>query len=109
MSSSASGIISGMGGGIAQAYTTMGFCTFMKTVEVTRHKQAGVKQSTFSVAYDVFKREGIVGLNKGVSAVALRQMTNWGSRFGISRITESIMKGSDHDRKLTIPEKLSGK
>lgn len=27
-----------MGGGIAQAYTTMGFCTFMKTVEVTRHK-----------------------------------------------------------------------
>ena len=109
MSNSASGILSGMGGGMAQAYTTMGFCTFMKTVEVTRHKQAGgVKQSTFSVAYDVFKKEGIVGLNKGVSAVALRQMTNWGSRFGISRITETIMKGSDRDRKLTIPEKLSG-
>lgn len=108
MSSSAAGILSGMGGGIAQAYTTMGFCTFMKTVEVTRHKQVGVKQSTFSVAYDVFKKEGIVGLNKGVSAVALRQMTNWGSRFGISRITESIMKGSDRERKLTIPEKLSG-
>lgn len=98
-----------MGGGVAQAYTTMGFCTFMKTVEVTRHKAVGVKQSTFSVAYEVFKKEGILGLNKGVSAVALRQMTNWGSRFGISRITESIMKGSDHDRKLTIPEKLSGK
>lgn len=32
------GIIGGMSGGIAQAYTTMGFCTFMKTVEVTRHK-----------------------------------------------------------------------
>lgn len=108
MSSSAAGVFSGMGGGVAQAYTTMGFCTFMKTVEVTRHKQIDVKQSTFSVAYDVFKREGIVGLNRGVSAVALRQMTNWGSRFGISRITESIMKGSNHDRKLTIPEKLSG-
>lgn len=27
-----------MGGGIAQAYSTMGFCTFMKTVEVTRQK-----------------------------------------------------------------------
>jgi hypothetical protein len=75
---------------------------------VTRHKTVGVKQSTFSVAYDVFKREGIVGLNKGVSAVALRQMTNWGSRFGISRITENIMKGSDENRKLSIPEKLSG-
>lgn len=108
MSAAAAGMLSGMGGGIAQAYTTMGFCTFMKTVEVTRHKQAGVKQSTFSVAYDVFKREGIVGLNRGVSAVALRQMTNWGSRFGISRITESIMKGPDHHRKLSIPEKLSG-
>ena len=107
-SSSTAGILSGMCGGVAQAYTTMGFCTFMKTVEVTRHKQVGIKQSTFSVAYDVFKREGIAGLNKGVSAVALRQMTNWGSRFGISRVTESIMKGSDKDRKLTIPEKLSG-
>ena len=26
---------------------------------------------------------GIRGLNKGVSAVAIRQMTKWGSRFGI--------------------------
>lgn len=107
LSNSSAGILSGMGGGIAQAYTTMGFCTFMKTVEVTRHKQVGMKQSTLSVAYDVFKREGIVGLNKGVSAVALRQMTNWGSRFGISRITETIMKGSDRDRKLSVPEKLT--
>lgn len=108
-SASTAGIFSGMGGGVAQAYTTMGFCTFMKTVEVTRHKQVGAKSaSTLSVAYEVFKKEGIRGLNRGVSAVALRQMTNWGSRFGISRITESIMKGSNHDRKLTIPEKLSG-
>lgn len=109
LSTSAAGILSGMGGGVAQAYTTMGFCTFMKTVEVTRHKQVGVKKSTFSVAYDVFKKEGIAGLNKGVSAVALRQMTNWGSRFGISRITETLMKGSDKNRKLSIPEKFSGK
>ena len=109
LSSSVSGVISGMGGGIAQAYTTMGFCTFMKTVEVTRHRQAGANQlSTFSVAYQVFKMEGILGLNRGVSAVALRQMTNWGSRFGISRVTESIMKGSDRNRKLSIPEKIFG-
>ncbi len=106
-SSSAAGVLSGMGGGIAQAYTTMGFCTFMKTVEVTRHKQVGAaRQSTMSVAYDVFKREGIRGLNRGVSAVALRQMTNWGSRFGISRVTEVLMKGSDTQRKLSVPEKL---
>lgn len=82
-SSSASGVLSGMGGGLAQAYTTMGFCTFMKTVEVTRHKQTGDNASTLKIARDVLKREGIVGINKGVSAVALRQMTNWGSRFGI--------------------------
>ena len=109
LSNSTAGILSGMGGGVAQAYTTMGFCTFMKTVEVTRHKQVGSNKSTFSVAYEVFKREGILGLNKGVSAVALRQMTNWGSRFGISRITETIMKGSDRNRKLTVPEKLLGR
>jgi hypothetical protein len=82
MSPSWSGVISGMGGGLAQAYTTMGFCTFMKTVEVTRHKQVGVHVSTWRIAKDVFQKEGIVGINKGVSAVALRQMTNWGSRFG---------------------------
>lgn len=105
-SPSVSGVLSGMGGGIAQAYTTMGFCTFMKTVEVTRHKQAGVNVSTWSVAYDVWKKEGIYGLNKGVTAVAVRQMTNWGSRFGISRLTETIMKGNDKNRKLAVSEKL---
>lgn len=84
MSPSMSGVISGMGGGLAQAYTTMGFCTFMKTVEVTRHKQAGENVSTLRIARDVLQKEGIVGINKGVSAVALRQMTNWGSRFGRS-------------------------
>ncbi|KAJ9086086.1 hypothetical protein DSO57_1007751 [Entomophthora muscae] len=100
------GLLGGMGGGIAQAYTTMGFCTFMKTVEVTRHKQAGdIPQSTWKVAYDVFQKEGIRGLNKGVSAVAIRQMTNWGSRFGISRLVEKLFKG-DADRKLTTNERI---
>ena len=89
-------------GGIAQAYTTMGFCTFMKTVEVTRHRDG---RSTFQVAGEVWKKEGWKGMNKGVSAVALRQMTNWGSRFGISRFVESLMKGVD-DRKLSRPEKV---
>ena len=58
-----------MGGGIAQAYSTMGFCTFMKTVEVTRHRSAGVQQSSLKIAADIFKREGIMGINKGVNAV----------------------------------------
>ncbi|KAI8137668.1 mitochondrial carrier domain-containing protein [Fennellomyces sp. T-0311] len=79
-----SGLIGGMTGGIAQAYSTMGFCTFMKTVEVTRHKSA-VKESTFKVASDIFKREGFRGINKGVNAVAVRQCTNWASRFGFAR------------------------
>ncbi|PVU96267.1 hypothetical protein BB559_002429 [Furculomyces boomerangus] len=84
------GLLGGMGGGIAQAYTTMGFCTFMKTVEVTRHRQVGEKTSTFRVAYQVFQKEGIAGLNRGVSAVAIRQMTNWGSRF----VFASVVGGS---------------
>ncbi|ORY02713.1 mitochondrial carrier protein [Basidiobolus meristosporus CBS 931.73] len=101
-----SGVISGMAGGVAQAYTTMGFCTFMKTVEVTRHKSPDVNASSVKIAYDIFKKEGIVGLNRGVSAVAMRQMTNWGSRFGISRVTESLLRGDDKTRKLSNTERI---
>ncbi|KAJ3184759.1 hypothetical protein HDU85_001437 [Gaertneriomyces sp. JEL0708] len=92
LSATAAGVLGGMGGGVAQAYTTMGFCTFMKTVEVTRHKGAGANTSTLQVAAEIFKREGITGLNRGVSAVAVRQMTNWGSRLGIARFTESAIR-----------------
>ncbi|ORY02881.1 mitochondrial carrier [Basidiobolus meristosporus CBS 931.73] len=101
------GAIGGMGGGIAQAYTTMGFCTFMKTVEVTRHKSPDANASSIKIAADIFKKEGIVGLNRGVSAVAVRQMTNWGSRFGISRVTESIIRGDDQTRKLENWERIT--
>jgi hypothetical protein len=54
----------------------------MKTVEITRHKEAavGVERSTFQVFMDIYRREGIKGINKGVNAVAVRQCTNWGSR-----------------------------
>ena len=104
-SKSAAGLLGGMLGGVAQAYTTMGFCTFMKTVEVTRTKSGG-NVSTWKIASDVFNKEGIRGLNKGVNAVALRQMTNWGSRFGIARLTEEMLKGKDQDRKLTTGERI---
>ncbi|KAJ3249682.1 hypothetical protein HDU77_007564 [Chytriomyces hyalinus] len=102
------GIFGGMGAGVAQAYTTMGFCTFMKTVEVTRHKETGAAaKSTVQVAADIFKREGFAGINKGVNAVALRQMTNWGSRFGLSRIAEDVIRGKDSTRKLSDLEKVA--
>lgn len=73
-----------MTGGIVQAYATMGFCTAMKTAEITRAKQmqAGQKPpSTWAMFADIFRREGIRGINKGVNAVAIRQCTNWGSRY----------------------------
>ncbi|KAI8062235.1 mitochondrial carrier domain-containing protein [Gongronella butleri] len=106
------GIAGGMGGGLAQAYTTMGFCTFMKTVEVTRHKSA-VKESTFKIAADIFRKEGIAGINKGVNAVAVRQCTNWASRFGLTRFAQdAIVKarygdtpGSGH--KLTAWDRIA--
>ncbi|TDL28584.1 mitochondrial carrier [Rickenella mellea] len=91
----AAGLLGGMGGGIAQAYATMGFCTCMKTAEITRHKQAatGVKPpSTWAVFMDIYRREGIRGINKGVNAVAVRQCTNWGSRMGFARLAESTIR-----------------
>ncbi|KAJ9121731.1 hypothetical protein QFC22_002352 [Naganishia vaughanmartiniae] len=112
-----SGLLGGMGGGIAQAYATMGkliqqrfpcnsrdadiylahlgICTCMKTVEITRHKVAasGVKPpGTWAVFMDIYRREGIKGINKGVNAVAVRQMTNWGSRMGFARLAESSIR-----------------
>lgn len=54
----------------------------MKTVEITRHKEAasGVQRTTFQVFMDIYRKDGIRGINKGVNAVAVRQCTNWGSR-----------------------------
>ncbi|KAF4123726.1 Mitochondrial carrier protein [Geosmithia morbida] len=107
-----SGILGGITGGVAQAYATMGFCTCMKTVEITKHKQAAagvVPASTFATFMDIYRKEGIRGINKGVNAVAIRQMTNWGSRFGLSRLAESWIRkatGKEHNEKLGAAEKV---
>ncbi|OTB04351.1 hypothetical protein M426DRAFT_58748 [Hypoxylon sp. CI-4A] len=107
------GIIGGMTGGIAQAYATMGFCTCMKTVEITQHKLAasGIKPpSTFQTFADIYRKEGIRGINKGVNAVAIRQMTNWGSRFGLSRLAEQGIRrvtNKEHGEKLSAVEKIT--
>lgn len=108
-----SGIIGGVTGGVAQAYATMGFCTCMKTVEITKHKMAvsgQVAQGTWATFMDIYRREGIRGINKGVNAVAIRQMTNWGSRFGLSRLAEqgirNITKKEQHE-KLSALEKIT--
>ena len=106
------GISGGMAGGLAQAYATMGFCTCMKTVEITKHKIAskGVKPpGTFETFMDIWRKEGIRGINKGVNAVAIRQTTNWGSRFGLSRLTEQGIRkvtGKEEGQKLGSFEKI---
>ncbi|KAF6003731.1 Mitochondrial DNA replication protein yhm2 [Cyanidiococcus yangmingshanensis] len=100
--------VGGMAGGVCQAYTTMGFCTFMKTVEVTRARTGpGSDVSTWQVARDILKRDGVAGMYRGVNAVALRQLTNWGSRFGLSRATEWCFRRNDPERALTVSERLA--
>ncbi|TFK36846.1 mitochondrial carrier domain-containing protein [Crucibulum laeve] len=89
------GLLGGMTGGVAQAYATMGFTTCMKTAEITRAKTAstGVKPpSTWAVFADIYRREGLAGVNKGVNAVAVRQCTNWGSRMGFARLAETTIR-----------------
>lgn len=105
------GLAGGCGGGIAQAYVTMGFTTCMKTVEITRHKEAavGVQRSTFQVFMDIYRKEGIRGVNKGVNAVALRQCTNWGSRMGFARLAENSIRnirGKHESEKLGALDKI---
>lgn len=90
----------------------IGFCTCMKTAEITRHKQAaaGVKPpGTFTVFMDIYRREGIKGINKGVNAVAVRQCTNWGSRMGFARLAETpvrAMSGKSEKDKLSAIERV---
>jgi hypothetical protein len=90
----------------------MGFCTCMKTVEITQHKQAakGMKPpGTFETFMGIYRAEGIRGINKGVNAVAIRQMTNWGSRFGLSRLAEQGIRkvtGKEEGQRLGAAEKI---
>ncbi|GMM37599.1 Yhm2 protein [Saccharomycopsis crataegensis] len=106
------GIAAGMAGGVAQAYATMGFCTTMKTVEITRSKQlaSGAPiESTFTVFKNLFQKEGIKGVNKGVNAVAIRQCTNWGSRYGLARLAENALRkatGKQDGEKLSVSERI---
>lgn len=105
------GVLGGIAGGCAQAYTTLGFCTCMKTVEMTRSKGTAeeMSKSSFQVFKEIYKKEGIVGINKGINAVALRQMSNWGLRFGFSRYSEDLIrkfKGKGPNDSLTAVERM---
>lgn len=84
----------------------------MKTVEITKHKAAAAGQAaqgTWATFMDIYRREGIRGINRGVNAVAIRQMTNWGSRFGLSRLAEQGIRkvsGKSETEKLAAWEKI---
>ncbi|KAG6831357.1 hypothetical protein H0H87_005368 [Tephrocybe sp. NHM501043] len=100
------GLLGGMTGGIAQAYATMGAFQNLPDglrplslsppdTQITRHKTAatGVKPpSTWAVFADIYRKEGLAGVNKGVNAVAVRQCTNWGSRMGFARLAETSIR-----------------
>lgn len=58
---------------------------------------------------NIWRTEGIRGINKGVNAVAVRQVTNWGSRFGLSRVAETgigKITGKESGEKLGVMEKV---
>ncbi|GAW15242.1 hypothetical protein ANO14919_046510 [Xylariales sp. No.14919] len=106
------GVLAGVAGGAAQAYLTMGTTTCMKTIEVTRSKslQSGSPaKGTISTFLDIIRTKGIRGVNRGVNAVALRQITGWSSRIGISRVTETQIRsvtGKTHNERLSFGEKI---
>ncbi|GAA6006215.1 uncharacterized protein JCM10292_000024 [Rhodotorula paludigena] len=122
----AAGLYGGVAGGIAQAYLAMGVTTRMKTVEITRskplttgpsppsplpgHPAAPARALTpWQVFVDLYRREGVRGINRGVNAVALRQALNWGSRIGIARAAEGGIrewKGKKKGEALGAGEKV---
>ncbi|KAH6683521.1 mitochondrial carrier domain-containing protein [Plectosphaerella plurivora] len=112
-SNTAAGVLGGVAGGAAQAYLTMGVTTCMKTVEVTRAKniQPGGKiPGTMATFFNILRTKGIRGVNRGVNAVALRQITGWSSRIGISRFAEGNIRaltGKSPTQKLSFSEKIA--
>ncbi|KAI8670240.1 hypothetical protein NCS55_00769300 [Fusarium keratoplasticum] len=106
------GTLGGIAGGAAQAYLTMGMTTCMKTIEVTRPKnlQPGVRvPGTIEIFIGILRKEGIRGVNRGVNAVTLRQISGWASRIGIARFTEAqirAMHSKPAEAKLSVWEKI---
>lgn len=103
MSPFAAAVLGGAGGGICQV-TVMGPCTYLVTAAVT-----GTQESTSSLqlAKDTYRRSGIRGFYPGGSAIALRQMTNWASRQGLTewvRIRMRMYKYGDDKARLTKGE-----
>lgn len=92
----------------------------MKTAEITRQKAAVplafaipgqpaavVKPpGAFAFFLETYRQGGLAAINKGVNAVALRQMSNWASRIGIARYTEDLLRSG---RGLPVGTKLSTK
>lgn len=84
----------------------------MKTIEVTRTKVsiAGARiPGTMETFVQIVKTKGIRGVNRGVNAVALRQITGWSSRIGISRFTEEQirwLRGRPATERLSVGEKM---
>lgn len=79
----------------------------MKTVEVTRSKLASSGNhvpGTMGTFFNILRMQGIRDINKGVNAVALRQITGWASRMGIAKFTEGQIRKFGH---IPASEKLS--
>lgn len=91
----------------------MGVTTCMKTVEVTRSKEAasGARvPGTLETFVNIIRTKGIRGVYRGVNAVALRQITGWSSRMGISAAAEGPIRslgGKGKGEKLSVPEKIA--
>ncbi|KAJ5224654.1 mitochondrial DNA replication protein [Penicillium citrinum] len=58
--------------------------------------------------FNILREKGIRGVNRGVNAVALRQVTGWSSRIGMSRFAEESIRSitGKSEEKLQFGEKL---
>lgn len=58
---------------------------------------------------EMYRKDGIKGINKGVNAVAVRQCTNWGSRMGFARLAEEqirVLRGKTEGQRLSAVDKI---
>ena len=78
-------VLSGIVAGLAQGLI-MTPLVRMKTAEMTRDKGGTAPISYF---ISTLKKDGVQSLFRGISPLLMRQMSNWGTRFGVARALEN--------------------
>jgi hypothetical protein len=104
LSNTNKGIISGIIAGMSEAFVSTPLQR-LKTLAMTNTKLKGA--NTTPILFDLIKKEGIIGLYKGLPPMLMKRSFDWGIRFGtISKCNQIIKNRNGPDYQLTAFDKI---